>query len=162
MQTDFFSLSWFVSVVVVGILINLASAYMKSPIDKLMSRYSARWKAHAIKDKVQRDKEVDLLLYDSNLITLTGITEMRLRLREICYFAIAAFFAWSASAGIVYVTRTQITVAIGFFIIVLGVGLMHSNQANRLSSLLSGVYILERGRAAKAVEKTEALSSSDR
>jgi hypothetical protein len=39
---------------------------------------------------------------------------------------------------------------------------MHSNQANRLSSLLSGVYILERGRAAKAVEKTEALSSSDR
>ncbi len=48
LMTDFhntlFSAGWWISVVFVGLLINLVSAYIKSPIDKLGSKLSSAWR----------------------------------------------------------------------------------------------------------------------
>jgi hypothetical protein len=38
------SVSWWIGVVIVGVLINLVSAYIKSPIDKLGSKLSSAWR----------------------------------------------------------------------------------------------------------------------
>ena len=48
---DIFTWSWFISVVVVGVLINIASAYIKPPLDKVMGRYSNKWRARSIEKK---------------------------------------------------------------------------------------------------------------
>src|SRR4030095_11385827 len=70
MQPDFLSLSWWGSVVVVGLLINLASAYLKPLIDRTMGRYSEKWRIRAGKKREAKEKEIKRLIEDSRLLTL--------------------------------------------------------------------------------------------
>src|SRR5262245_42781257 len=70
MQNEIFSSYWWLSVVIVGILIILASAYIKPPLDDLMGKYSERWKLRVEKKRKTVASEINILLNDANMMTL--------------------------------------------------------------------------------------------
>lgn len=43
--------SWWIGVVIVGISLNLLSAYLKAPIDRLLSAVFERWRARSLESK---------------------------------------------------------------------------------------------------------------
>jgi hypothetical protein len=56
--TNLSSLYWWVSVVVVGILVNVCSTYLQKLLDSRMSRISDRWKKRSLERKVLYDWKV--------------------------------------------------------------------------------------------------------
>ena len=66
------SSSWWIGVVVVGILINILAAYLKPWIDSLMSRVSTRWATRNQKLRDERTKRIAFLRHDSNEQVLTS------------------------------------------------------------------------------------------
>jgi hypothetical protein len=60
------SFSWWLGVVVVGLLINLASAYLKSPIDNLGSKFSTSWRNRTVRSREKFKLDVDKAIGDQN------------------------------------------------------------------------------------------------
>src|SRR5437879_5677234 len=90
MSGEFFTLYWWLSVVVVGIIINLASAYLKSPLDTFLSSFSARWKARVERNKAAHNALVENHLADPVLILLTGTEQTQLFLQSILFLMVSA------------------------------------------------------------------------
>ncbi len=55
------SISWWLSVVVVGVLVHLVSTYLKSRLDSSLSRRSAKSRERAEAQKVKRQKQIESL-----------------------------------------------------------------------------------------------------
>jgi flagellar biosynthesis protein FlhB len=60
------SFSWWLGVVVVGLLINLVSAYLKSPIDNLGSKFSTSWRNRTLRSREKFKLDVDKAIKDQN------------------------------------------------------------------------------------------------
>jgi hypothetical protein len=60
------SVSWWFSVVVVGILVNLVSAYMKPTLDQVRGRASKRWRDSNAAAKAKFEAHVDQLCRDGD------------------------------------------------------------------------------------------------
>lgn len=58
---------WWIGVVVVGILINLASAYLKPALDRWLSRMSVWWRNQSAKRKARYEKEIEALMGSAEL-----------------------------------------------------------------------------------------------
>jgi hypothetical protein len=61
---DLTSWTWWTSVVGVGIALNLISAYLKSPIDHLLSRTSTRWSTRTAAKRQAGEQRIALLASD--------------------------------------------------------------------------------------------------
>jgi hypothetical protein len=72
MPNEMLTLYWWFSVVIVGILVNLASGYLKAPIDKILSSWSSRWKERVEREEIHSEMFIDLHLRDPTLIMLSG------------------------------------------------------------------------------------------
>jgi len=83
--------SWWLGIVVVSLLVNLASAYIKSPLDGFLSHLSKKWDERSALARQQRDALVDSLARDQHKQLLFLAAEMRCRLREILYSVLAVF-----------------------------------------------------------------------
>ena len=68
--SDVASWYWWVSVVVVGILINLASAYLKTPIDRFLGRWSAKRRLAAAARETEMRRQADLIAASPELLAL--------------------------------------------------------------------------------------------
>lgn len=55
------SLDWWIGVVLVGILINLASEYLKNPVDRLLVRSSTWWATRTEKQRAARELRIQKL-----------------------------------------------------------------------------------------------------
>ena len=76
---DIFTISWWISVVVVGISINIVSAYLKNRIDKYLSGISNIWKRRvAIQDDIRKEK-LDYLIANPNEQLFVSMQELRWR-----------------------------------------------------------------------------------
>lgn len=58
---------WWLSAVVVGILINLVSAYIKGPIDQLLSHISVAWRTRSEKRRADYTLELNKLVVNMEL-----------------------------------------------------------------------------------------------
>ena len=58
---------WWLSTVIVGILINLASAYIKRPIDRLFSRISVAWRNRSEQRRAEYTRELNALVGNAEL-----------------------------------------------------------------------------------------------
>ena len=77
---------WWLSVVCVGLLINLASSYMKEPLDRWIGRRFESARIRSEHRRNERDLWIDLLSKDSRLLAL----EMQAELRHGVSIAIAS------------------------------------------------------------------------
>ncbi len=156
-MNELFTWSWFISVVLVGVLINLASAYIKPPIDKIMRRYSQKWKTHSTEKQRQWDASVNLLVDNPNLVTFIGLAETRARHRLVFYSLMAMPMGFvtkdSASHGLFYAAG----ICVLLFIVIVWAALSELKESGRLAMLLVDVQWLETDRAVRAaVEITDA------
>ena len=86
--TDLSSWYWWFSVVIIGILINIASAYIKPRIDRLYERMSS---TKRLKDEAKRLEQLlkaEELANNSEFIIFEGLAEMRERLGSILMFVL--------------------------------------------------------------------------
>lgn len=85
------SFAWWLSVVGVGILLNLTSAYMKSPLDRLLSLLSDRWQTRT---EIAKQAQVALiadLRSSTEVRTAHWHTEVRARLHALTMYVLGTF-----------------------------------------------------------------------
>jgi len=92
LQRNIASGVWWLSVVLVGIVLNVASAYLKSPLDWLFSRLSVAWSERSIKARNARAAKVLELSGSEHGQHLVLADEMRFRLRSISYLVFSVVF----------------------------------------------------------------------
>jgi hypothetical protein len=82
---------WWFSVVVVGILINLISAYLKSPIDKNLSKVSTWWRQRTEQQKVREQEFINRLINDQHEQVMASNRVLDLHLDSIYSLALGIF-----------------------------------------------------------------------
>ena len=111
MPNEMFTWYWFFSVIVVGILINLASTYLKNPLDSLMSSFSRKWRDSVKSRKDAYNLKLALHLYDPELVTITEFQQLRATLSM--YFFVSAMVV-----GNILLEYGHLTGLVGKFFIV--------------------------------------------
>ena len=75
-MSEFFSealtIKWLISVVVVGIAINLISAYLKAPLDHFLDHRSKRQKVRIDKEQAELEEKAAIAASDTTLLLLEG------------------------------------------------------------------------------------------
>ena len=92
--TDLQSPYWWVTVVVVGVLINIGSAYLKSPIDRALGSISSRRRAKNERRARQLEEESNNLAGDLQLFTLEVSLQTRDMVLSLQLLALAATFGF--------------------------------------------------------------------
>ena len=77
------SAAWWIGVVVVGVVLNLVSAYLKKPIDLILSAVSSRWRRRSESARRERVALIAKIRGDKSLQTKLLADEMRERLNAI-------------------------------------------------------------------------------
>ena len=84
--------SWWLSVVVAGLLVNLASAYLKPRLDGALLRSSSWWRSHSAERLAKRRRRVDALRGGSDkLKTAAYLGALESRLSVIESYSVALF-----------------------------------------------------------------------
>jgi hypothetical protein len=89
---------WWISVVIVGIAVNILSGYVKLPIDKLLSRTSSWWASRSATRAAERHLRVQAMRGDPMLRLETAFWELRFRITYIGLMVVAfgcsSFASW--------------------------------------------------------------------
>lgn len=91
--SDFTSWHWWVTVVLVGVAINLVSAYAKGPLDELLSQWSTAQMGRLRRYEAFVDLYLRELLADSRLISLRVGESIRLYLYAVVLLLLALMSA---------------------------------------------------------------------
>lgn len=94
--TNLLSLYWWISVVVVGIVLNVTSAYIKTRLDRRLSGVSGWWRKRSEKERMKRETTLKRLKNNPHEQTLFAFGEMRNRLR-----AIQSFVMGTSTFGVI-------------------------------------------------------------
>ena len=86
------SLSWWLGVVLVGILLNVLSAYLNPAVDNLFSKVSSWWKNRSEEARAARTRLVAELRSDRHKQILILAEENRRRLQSIGYLIFSLIF----------------------------------------------------------------------
>jgi hypothetical protein len=90
--SNLLSPQWWLSVVVVSIVLNVSSAYFKSALDKRLSTISARRRARLENERREDEETVAGLREDRHRQVLTAFHEMRLRQITVNYLLFGVGF----------------------------------------------------------------------
>jgi hypothetical protein len=86
------SLTWWISVVLVGILINLVSAYLKSPLDRALSAVSEQWRARSALAREADEKVIAYLRSSMDARERHWRAEVRARFQALVFFVLGIMF----------------------------------------------------------------------
>jgi hypothetical protein len=75
------SAGWWIGVVIVGILINLVSAYIKSKLDSRLADASTWWQKRSLAQKEKRQKEIERLNDNPHEEVMLALAGLRDRIR---------------------------------------------------------------------------------
>lgn len=104
---DASSINWWVGVVLVGIVINIVSSYIKKALEDKLSNLSNFWKDKKEQRAQLEKNKVELLRGDSELRVLFALRESRYRIRSMIFImfgyvslAIAGYQNYGFAIGI--------------------------------------------------------------
>lgn len=130
--TSIGSIGWWLSVVVVGVLINIAAAYLKSGVDSLLSRFSSYWRDRTEKAREEYLNEIEGLKKSKELQRQYEHREIRTRLEAIlgivfavmllAYKAVAKMYPELSTAQLVGLSDAVSGTVFASFIAVLVLG----------------------------------------
>lgn len=83
--------SWWIGVVIVGVIINLISAYLKSPTDTLFNRFSVWRSSRTEKLRTERKNRISLLKSNPHEQLMAQFREMRMFLTALVLLCTAIF-----------------------------------------------------------------------
>lgn len=102
---DVASWYWWVSVVLLGLIINVASAYAKLPLDRFLEKRSIRRQQIRSAGDEKHAREIQTLLADSRLTVLQSAQEFRLMVMSVFFLILAlaagAFAVRVVNSGII-------------------------------------------------------------
>lgn len=84
------SVNWWLSVVVVGLLLNILSSYLKTPLDAMGSRLSSSWRRRSEAAREQHRLAVERLVSDSNAMAAARYEALRLRAKSTWWLVVLA------------------------------------------------------------------------
>ena len=103
-MTGFFdnlsSPTWWVGVVIVGILINLVSAYLKPRLDIFFSSGSSWWARRSQEKQLQRKARIERMKADPHEQLITAFTELRIRVRGLGFILLGLFVFTAATFAV--------------------------------------------------------------
>lgn len=85
------SISWWFGVVAVGLVVNVASAYLKAPLDKFLSTISNSWNSRSQRAREVRAERVRQARESDRQLQLLIAEELRDRLRAVNHMLVAIF-----------------------------------------------------------------------
>lgn len=85
------SISWWFGVVAVGLVVNVASAYLKAPLDKILSTISDSWNSRSQRAREARAERVRQVRESDRQLQLLIAEELRDRLRAVNHMLLAVF-----------------------------------------------------------------------
>ncbi len=86
------SLTWWISVVLVGVLINLVSAYLKSLLDRVLSGLSEQWKMRSQLAREADEKLIECLRSSAAAREFQWKAEVRARLQTLVSLLLGTLF----------------------------------------------------------------------
>ena len=92
MPNEIFTWYWFFSVIIAGLLVNLVSVYLKTPIDGVLSKLSSRWKRRVERKMEQHALIVERYVNDQMLLTILVEERSRMEARA-CFFLVLSVLA---------------------------------------------------------------------
>lgn len=138
MPTEIFTWYWFFSVIVVGLLINLASAYLKTPMDRVLSKASSRWRARVERKLEEHAEIVHDNLKDPTLLLITGLKLVRSEARAY-FFVLMTVLAVFESRTLGAKSSFGELGALFFSVLCAFLASSDFYAARRLKSILEGV-----------------------
>jgi hypothetical protein len=142
-------MEWWLSVVFVGVAINIFSAYAKHALDGRLQRISTRRQDLARAREERKEKQLACLRTSQHAQLLVSVREVRARIRALGYgivgalaFALAGFATSGLYCGEVPQQEVMSMSVILPFVMAVGVasmiiGISHHRTAVRLSQLLN-------------------------
>jgi ABC-type multidrug transport system fused ATPase/permease subunit len=122
---------WWLTVVLVGILINLFAAYFSRWLDKSSGRLSKWWAERTQKRSDARATRIQSLKTDGEALALASHIETRLRIRSLIYMVQTLFFFFLYLESPATILGT---VSAPLAIVVLFLGMRQHGQAARIAS----------------------------
>jgi hypothetical protein len=145
---DISSSRFWVSVVIVGILINLASAYLKTPSDKLLRLLSGSWRGFSEQRKARREELVLRALEDPEFRIGLRFQELRHRIRSTGFLVVAVFigvlYLLNAGGAPEFQTDRRILLMLGAWMV------LFSMSATEAALYCSDIVLESLRRAGKA------------
>ena len=90
--------SWWIGVVGVSFVVNILSAYAKSPFDSLLGSISRHWQQRSESSRKRRNAQISMLRSSQHLQLIYLAREHRRRLQEISWLGMAGFFMFFSVA----------------------------------------------------------------
>jgi hypothetical protein len=123
---DFTSFNWWISVVAVGIIVHLAAAYLKAPIDRCLSAMSRTWATRSARRRRDREARIQRLRASPAEQALASMEALHIRVRGLLLILlgfIVLTFAVSIPRGGYGFTRdaySLIGIALSLFVVAYG------------------------------------------
>ncbi|EGR0027702.1 MULTISPECIES: hypothetical protein [Vibrio harveyi group] len=92
--TNLSSLDWWIGVVVVGLVINILSAYLKPALDSFLSNLSYKWVSRNKRSADQRKKWIKELQDNEHEQVLCYLEFINQKIWSIMYLMVAFVFFW--------------------------------------------------------------------
>ncbi len=86
------SIYWWISVVVVGVLINILSVYVTRRLDARLSKASLWWRGRSEKERARYLTELAVLRTSQHEQVMAGLREIRFRIRSVFLFVNGTVF----------------------------------------------------------------------
>ena len=138
---DLGSPRWWVSVVVAGILVNIAATYLTKLLDARLTRASAWWRRKKASAEQERLATLDAFRADRQKQTVLAAAEVRCRLRSLVFLVQAIGMALLLVVfSTVGAPRWLVMLATALFAILWYAYVQQSRLADRASSLLVEVH----------------------
>jgi hypothetical protein len=142
------SLEWWLGVVLVGLVLNIVSAYLKPIVDRALSKISRSWRDRSVAQRGKRAKVIAQLRANPHLQLLMLSAELRHRFRGVVYLLLAAIFFLGYTA----IGTADLVLALGG---ILRANAWHRHVFSGVAALLFFFFLYERG----AAEQCKALVS---
>ena len=139
--SDLSSWYWWVSIVLVGLLINLASAYLKPHLDRYYEGRSVKRRIESAAGRQAFEQRVHVLAANSTLLILEAQSEARYRTQALILFVLASFSITLGILGgrsqlashVVAVGLSTVFSVLGLFAYIMAMYFMkHANAARRI------------------------------
>ena len=139
---DVSSLSWWIGVVIVGILVNLASEYFRRRLDRAIGQLSTSWAARSEKRRRMRTEMVEHLRTDRHEQVLAAVQEVSWRVKAIEVAAAgitAVLIAIAARQVLPQGTLTRVVLACLFAIGAINIllSLVYSRESREIKTTLN-------------------------
>jgi hypothetical protein len=124
--SNLYSLSWWLGVVVVGILINIISPYLNKGMDKILMKTSATFKNKTMERLEKRKQKIDELKADPHKQIMFSFREQRLRIRTLFGLLGGFLFAFISVFIGFLIVGTHITMNKYLFMAFTGLPMLYS------------------------------------